>query len=109
MKTITVQLAVKSSTTTDPFGMPIETEELVDVAGCLVGQPSADEILQAHEMYGKTISFVVGVPKGDTHSWIDTDVIIFGERYHTLGYPETGIQANIPLMWGQNVKVTRNG
>lgn len=109
MKTITVQLAVKTSNTTDPFGMPIETEELVDIAGCLVGQPSADEILQAHEMYGKKIDFVVGVPKGDTHSWIDTDVIIWGDRYHTVGYPETGIQENIPLKWGKNVKVTRNG
>ena len=109
MKTVTVQLAVKSSTQTDPFGMPIETEELVDIAGCLVGQPSANEILQSHEMYGKTIQFVIGIPKGDTHSWVDTDVVIWGERYHTVGYPETGIQGNIPLKWGQNVKVARNG
>lgn len=109
MKTITVQLAVKTEGPPDPFGMPTETEELIDVPGCLVGQPSTDDIAQTMEMYGKKIAYVVGVPKGDEHSWVDTDVIIWGERFRTIGYPETGIQGNIPLKWGQNVKVERYG
>jgi hypothetical protein len=109
MKTMTVQLAVKTEGAPDPFGMPTETEELIDVPGCLVGQPSTDDIAQTMEMYGKKIAYVVGVPKGDEHSWVDTDVIIWGERFRTIGYPETGIQGNIPLKWGQNVKVERYG
>lgn len=109
MKTITVQLAVKTEGAPDPFGMPTETEELIDVPGCLVGQPSSDDIAQTMEMYGKKIAYVVGVPKGDVNSWVDTDVIIWGERFRTIGYPETGIQGNIPLKWGQNVKVERYG
>lgn len=109
MKTMTVQLAVKTEGAPDPFGMPTETEELIDIPGCLVGQPSTDDIAQTMEMYGKKIAYVVGVPKGDEHSWVDTDVIIWGERYRTIGYPETGIQGNIPLKWGQNVKVERYG
>lgn len=109
MKTTTVQLAVKTEGAPDPFGMPTETEQLIDVPGCLVGQPSSDDITQTMEMYGKKIAYVVGVPKGDEHSWVDTDVIIWGERYRTIGYPETGIQGNIPLKWGQNVKVERYG
>lgn len=109
MKTITVQLAVKTEGTPDPFGMLTETEQLIDVPGCLVGQPSSDDIAQTMEMYGKKIAYVVGVPKGDEHSWVDTDVIIWGERFRTIGYPETGIQGNIPLKWGQNVKVERYG
>jgi hypothetical protein len=109
MKTITVQLAVKTEGAPDPFGMPTETEELIDVPGCLVGQPSTDDIAQTMEMYGKKIAYVVGVPKGDVNSWVDTDVIIWGERFRTIGYPETGIQGNIPLKWGQNVKVERYG
>jgi hypothetical protein len=109
MKTTTVQLAVKTESAPDPFGMPTETEELIDVPGCLVGQPSTDDIAQTMEMYGKKIAYVVGVPKGDEHSWVDTDVIIWGERFRTIGYPETGIQGNIPLKWGQNVKVERYG
>lgn len=109
MKTMTVQLIVKTNDGTDPFGAPIEREETIDIPGCLVGQPSSDEIAQTLEMYGKQIAYVVGVPKGDTHSWVDTDVIIWGERFRTIGYPTTGIQGNIPLKWGQNVKVERYG
>jgi hypothetical protein len=109
MKTMTVQLAVKTEGAPDPFGMPTETEQLIDVPGCLVGQPSTGDIAQTMEMYGKKIAYVVGVPKGDVNSWVDTDVIIWGERFRTIGYPETGIQGNIPLKWGQNVKVERYG
>ena len=109
MKTMTVQLAVKTEGAPDPFGIPTETEQLIDVPGCLVGQPSTDDIAQTMEMYGKKIAYVVGVPKGDINSWVDTDVIIWGERFRTIGYPETGIQGNIPLKWGQNVKVERYG
>lgn len=109
MKGMTVQLVVKSSSETDPFGAPIETEEIVDIQDCLVGQPSTDEIAQAMEMYGKQIAYVIGVPKGDEHVWVDTDVILWGERFRTIGYPMTGIQGNIPLRWGQNVRVERYG
>ena len=42
MKTITVQLVVKTEEGTDPFGAPIESEEIIDVPGCLAGQPSSD-------------------------------------------------------------------
>lgn len=109
MKTITIQLVKKTQTGTDPFGAPIETEELIDVPGCLVGQPTADDIASTMQMYGKHIAYVVGVPKGDVNSWVDTEVVIWGDRYRTIGYPETGIQENIPLRWGKNVKVERYG
>ena len=109
MKTVTVQLVQKTQTGTDPFGAPIYTETLIDVPGCLVGQPSTDEVNQTMQLFGKMIASVVGVPNGDTHSWVDTDVIIWGERFKTIGYPMTGIQENIPLKWGQNVKVERYG
>lgn len=109
MKGMTVQLAVKSVIGQDPFGAPIEAEELVEVNDVLVGQPSSDDIISAIQMYGKKIVYVLGIPKGDTHNWIDTDVIIWGERFRTVGYPETGIQDNIPLRWGQNIKVERYG
>jgi len=109
MKGTTVQLIRKTQTGTDPFGAPIEMEEIIDVPDCLVGQPSTDEISATMEMYGKQIAYVVGVPKGDENSWVDTDVIIWGERFRTIGYPMTGISENIPLRWGKNVKVERYG
>lgn len=109
MKGMTVQLVKKTQSGTDPFGAPIETEEIVDVPDCLVGQPTSDDIAATMEMYGKKIAYVVGVPKGDENEWVDTDVIICGERFRTIGYPMTGIQENIPLRWGKNVKVERYG
>lgn len=109
MKGETVGLVVKTQTGTDPFGHPIYSEEIVLVNDVLVGQPTSDEIVSTLDLTGKKIAYMLGIPKGDTHVWTDTDVIIWGERFRTIGYPGTGTQANIPLRWGQNVKVERYG
>lgn len=109
MKGTTIQLVVKTQSGTDPFGAPIYTEELVDVPDVLVGSPTTDDITDSLSLYGKKIEYMLGIPKGDTHNWLDTDVIIWGNRYRTFGYPITGEQANIPLRWGQNVRVERYG
>lgn len=109
MKGTTVQLVVKTQSGTDPFGAPIYTEEIVDVPDVLVGSPTTDDVTDSLNLYGKKIEYMLGIPKGDTHNWTDTDVIIWGNRYRTFGYPITGEQANIPLRWGQNVRVERYG
>ena len=109
MKGTTIQLVVKTQSGTDPFGAPIYTEELVDVPDVLVGSPTTDDITDSLNLYGKKIEYMLGIPKGDTHNWVDTEVIIWGNRYRTFGYPITGEQANIPLRWGQNVRVERYG
>jgi hypothetical protein len=109
MKGTTIQLVVNTQSGTDPFGVPIYTEELVDVPDVLVGSPTTDDITDSLNLYGKKIEYMLGIPKGDTHNWVDTEVIIWGNRYRTFGYPITGEQANIPLRWGQNVRVERYG
>lgn len=109
MKGETVGLVVKTQTGTDPFGHPTYSEEIVNVDDVLIGQPSADEVVSTLNLTGKTIAYTLGIPKGDTHIWTDTEVIIWGERFRTIGFPVTGIQENIPLRWGQNVKVERYG
>jgi len=109
MKGTTVQLVVSTTTSYDPFGAPIETEELAAVPDVLVGTPSTDDVTSTIEMYGKHVAYVLGIPKGDTHDWTDTKVYIWGDAYRTIGYPITGEQANIPLRWGKNVKVERYG
>lgn len=109
MKGTTVQLVVGTVTSYDPFGNPVETEQLVDVADVLVGQPSTDDITSSIQLYGKRIDYVLGIPKGDENDWTDVTVIIWGERFRTIGYPMTGEQENIPLRWGKNVKVERYG
>ena len=109
MKGTTVQLVVKTQSGTDAFGAPVYTEELVSVADVLVGSPTSDDVTNTLNLYGKKIEYVLGIPKGDTHDWIDAEVVIWGERFKTIGYPTTGEQENIPLRWGQNVKVERYG
>jgi hypothetical protein len=109
MKGTTIQLVVNTQSGTDPFGVPIYTEELVDVPDVLVGSPTTDDITNSLNLYGKKIEYMLGIPKGDAHNWTDAEVIIWGNRYRTFGYPITGEQANIPLRWGQNVRVERYG
>lgn len=109
MKGTTIQLSIKSSSSTDPFGAPIETEELVDIPDVLVGQPSSEDVDAVYSAYGKHIAYSLGIPKGDVHDWVDAEVVIWGNRYRTIGYPVTAEQANIPLRWGQVVKVERYG
>ena len=109
MKGTTIQLVVKTQSGTDPFGAPVYTEELVDVPDVLVGSPTTDDITDSLNLYGKKIEYMLGIPKGDAHNWVDTEVVIWGNRYRTFGYPITGEQANIPLRWGQNVRVERYG
>ena len=107
MKGTTIKLSVKTQTGTDPFGAPIYTTTWEDVADVLVGSPSTDDIKQSIELFGKKIEYMLGIPKGDTHDWVDADLKIWGQRYKTFGFPITGEQANIPLRWGQNVRVSR--
>lgn len=109
MKGMTVQLEVTTTTGTNPLGEPIESTELVDVQDVLVGQPTTDDITNSIQLYGKKIEYVLGIPKGDTHNWVNAIVHIWGEKFRTVGYPQTGIQENIPLRWGSNVKVERYG
>ena len=109
MKGMTIQLVKKTQTGTDSFDAPVYSEELVDVNDCLVGQPSADDIANTLALYNKKIAYTIGIPKGDTNDWVDAEIVMFGGRYRTIGYPEQGILANIPLRWGQNIKVERYG
>ena len=105
MKGTTIQVEVKTQTGTDPFGAPVYESVFEDVKDVLVGQPSTDEIKTSTDLFGKKLVYMLGIPKGDTHNWEDVNVIIWGRPFKTFGLPITGEQANIPLRWGQNVRV----
>lgn len=115
MRGMTIQVRENVQIGIDGFGMPIFEDKFVDVEDVLVGQPTTDDVTNTLSLYGKKAEFTLGIPKGDTHNWTDTEVKIPNpatgvvERYRTIGYPKTGIQANIPLRWGQNVMVERYG
>lgn len=108
----TVRLFKCEQVGTDNFNEPIYMySDYVDVADCLVGQPSPQERTDELNMSGRMIEYVIGVPKGDTNDWFNTLVqfTFCGEThtYRTFGIPETGIEANIPLRWHKKVKCER--
>lgn len=109
MKGTTIQIAIKTQIGVDPFGAPIYSDTPIyeNVPNVLVGQPTTDDFTTSINLYGKKVEYILGIPKGDTHNWVDAEVIIWGEKYHTFGFPITGEPENIPLRWGQNVRVER--
>jgi len=109
MKGMTIQYIKKTLTGYDDYENPVYTEVNENVDDVLVGEPSTEEKVSTFEMYGKHIVYTLGIPKGDTHDWTDAEMIIFGDRYRSVGFPQKGIDANIPLRWNQNVKVERYG
>lgn len=109
MKGTTVKVLQKTVTGQNAMHEDIVTEKWIDVPDVLVGQPTTDDITSTLQLYGKRIEYVLGIPKGDTNDWVDTEVEIWGEKYKTIGYPMTGESENIPLRWGKNVKVERYG
>lgn len=109
IKGMPVVLKIKIQTGEDGFHMPIyETSDIV-VENVLVAPSSADDVATAENLYGKKAVYTLGIPKGDEHNWIDTEVEFFGSRWKTFGFPLEGIEENIPLDWNKKVMVERYG
>lgn len=103
----TVVLHEKTKTGVDGMNNPVYSVTTVSVPNVLVGQPETEEITSSISLYGKKLQYVLGLPKGDTHNWIDTNVEIFGELFHTFGDVIQGIEANVPTPWHKKVMVFR--
>ena len=106
---ITVRLYVKSQTGTDAFNAPVYAETPIDVPNVLVGEPTAEDIVNDLQLYGKRIAYTLGIPKGDAHDWENATVEFFGKKFRTYGGVTQGIEDLIPLLWNKKVKVERYG
>ena len=82
-----------------------EIEEIVN--NVLYGEPSSEDIINTNELYGKKVSYVLAIPKGDTHSWENKKVKFNNEIYMTIGKATEGIEDMIPLCWNKKVKVEK--
>lgn len=116
IKGTTVTLYEENVTGYDSFKAPIVERTPVSVENVLVGEPSTDDITSSVSMYGKKISYMLGIPKGDTHDWTDkhvewTDAYGTVHKCVTFGVPITGIEANIPsaIPWHMKVRCESYG
>lgn len=105
----TVVLVQKTMTGKDAFNVPIYSESQVSVDDVIIGTPSTEQAINELNLHGKRIAFVLGIPKGDTHNWVDTDVYIRNVRFHTYGFPLTQTDDNVPGAWNTQVKVELYG
>lgn len=107
IKGIPVKLSVKTQTGIDGFNRPTYEVFQEVVENVLVGEPSAEDVVNEINLSGKRIAYVLAIPKGDTHIWENTEVEFWGMTFKTVGIPTQGIDDNIPLKWNKKVKVER--
>ena len=106
---ITVYLLSQVETGKDPFNTPVYTSVREAVENVLVAPASVDDITSTTQLYGKKAVYTIAIPKGDKHNWQDQIVEFFGEQWRVFGFPQTGIEANIPLDWNTKWTVERYG
>jgi len=104
---ITIKLHEKTEVGKDELNRPVYEDTTVDVENVLVGEPNDQDIAAVDNITGRKVAYALGIPKGDTHNWIDTEVEFFGERFRTVGIPVQGIEDMIPLAWNKRVRVER--
>ena len=76
---------------------------------CIRDRPTAEDIVNDLQLYGKRIAYTLGIPKGDAHDWENATVEFFGKKFRTYGGVTQGIEDLIPLLWNKKVKVERYG
>lgn len=107
IKGIPVKLSIRTQKGIDDFNRPTYEVSQEVVKNVLVGEPSAEDVVNELNLSGKRIAYVLAIPKGDTHTWENTEVEFWGMTFKTVGIPTQGIDDNIPLQWNKKVKVER--
>lgn len=109
IKGISVTLREREKIGEDEFYHPIYRETKVEVENVLIAPVNASEIVGGHDLEGKKAVYTIAIPKGDNHTWKDNVVEFFGEKWKVIGFPQMGIEENIPLDWNQKWMVERYG
>ena len=109
MKGITVTLINEVEIGEDRLGNPVYEDVETEVENVLVAPASVDDITSSIQLHGKQAVYTIAIPKGDAHVWQDQRVRFFNETWRVFGFPQTGIDALIPLDWNTKWKVVRYG
>lgn len=91
----------------DKTNRPITKEKETIVKGVLIAPVSTEDMVNTINLTGKKAVYQLGIPKGDTNEWENAKVKFNGKLYRTIGIPEEGMEANIPLRWNRKIKVER--
>jgi hypothetical protein len=67
IKGIPVKLSVRTQTGIDDFNRPTYEVSQEVVENVLVGEPSAEDVVNELNLSGKRIVYTLAIPKGDTH------------------------------------------
>lgn len=107
IKGITVILLEKEEIEKDAFNRMQYEEVEEKVENVLVAPASSDDVISQLNLTGKKAVYSLGIPKGDTHNWVNRRVKFFGKTWKTIGIPQEGIEELIPLDWNKKIEVER--
>lgn len=104
---MSVILTNKTLSGYDEIGEPVYTTESVTVDDVIVSPASAGdkEVLDSLNLDGKKALYTLGIPKGDEHSWEDSQVTVFGRTYRTYGPLIEGQEDLVPLRWHKKISL----
>lgn len=106
---IPVILYEKTVTGYDAFNREIVEEKPVTVENVLV-QPlerTTDAQTESTNLFPEKMSFVLGIPKSDTHNWDDSRVEFWGHVFRSENGAWQGIEDLVPGPWNKKVLVRR--
>ena len=106
---IDVTIYNKTQIGENSFGEPIYKESSETVSNVLVGSPTEEEVLADINLTGRRAAYVLGIPKGDTHNWVNVKVSFSLDGVNTItcktiGMPIMGIEDLVPLDWNKKVR-----
>ena len=107
LKGITITLLEQVLEGTDPFNAPIYGGAMYEISNVLVApeEPGGDVVFSSTDLSSRKSTYVLAIPKGDTHHWENGEVQFFGRRFKVIGMPTEGIEGLIPLYWNKKVRV----
>ena len=103
LKGISVTLHEKVQTGFDPFGEPTFKIEETVVDNVIVAPATNDDLLSSINIDGTKTTYLLCIPKKDTHEWRDVDVEFMGKKWHTYTDTIEWIEDMVPLKWNKKV------
>lgn len=107
LKGIEIILLDKVENGVDEFNHHIFVDKEIVVKNVLVAPVKTEDVLNIVNLTGKRAEYQLGIPKGDTNTWENREVVFFGKKWRTIGIPQEGIESMIPLSWNRKIMVER--